>query len=80
MELILKPRPGEHGDLAEAREVWWKTRNAMDAYGKLSRKQTIEGMLLQGLCKHNKNDYVNALEGVSALNRRVISKILRTVL
>lgn len=67
VELILKPRPGErtHLDVEQAREVWWKTRDARSSLKCLQRcEKSIEGKLLQRLAKIGPNAYVNALESL----------------
>ncbi|XP_046665048.1 pseudouridylate synthase 7 homolog [Homalodisca vitripennis] len=67
VELILKPRPGEscYRDVKEARDTWWKTRDASDALKPLTRKdKTIEGKILVGLKKHGPNAYQNAFDNL----------------
>lgn len=49
IELILKPRPENDRELAEARQIYAETKNARAAYAKLKRIDTIEARLLKGL-------------------------------
>ncbi|KAK6631791.1 hypothetical protein RUM43_013855 [Polyplax serrata] len=64
VELILKPRPGKmRPDMQNARRIWWESRDASRALSCLNKKNhTIEAQLLQGLVKHGKNAYINALD------------------
>lgn len=67
VELILKPRPGErtHLDVEQAREIWWKTRDARSSLRCLQRcEKSIEGKVLQSLAKIGPNAYVNAFESL----------------
>ncbi|XP_046752545.1 pseudouridylate synthase 7 homolog [Diprion similis] len=50
IELILKPRAGEQQrDLVEAREIYKKTKDAHEAFKRISRPDKIEAKLLWGL-------------------------------
>lgn len=49
IELILKPRPENDKELAEARQIYAETKDARAAYAKLKRIDTIEARLLKGL-------------------------------
>lgn len=49
IELILKPRPENDKELAEARQIYAETKDARAAYAKLRRIDTIEARLLKGL-------------------------------
>lgn len=75
VNLILKPRKFEQfPDIASAKITYKETSDATAAILRLrNRNKSIEGKLLTGLMKHNKNDYVNALENVSL---KVCKKIL----
>lgn len=66
--MILKPRKFEQfNDIANAKLAYAETGDATLAFSKLktNRNKSIEGKLLNGLAKHDKKDYVNALENVS---------------
>ncbi|XP_049840463.1 uncharacterized protein LOC126285200 [Schistocerca gregaria] len=66
VELILKPRDGEPlRFLAEARKVWWETRDPAKAIKILRNKdKMIEGKLLLGLSRHGPKNYLNALDNI----------------
>ncbi|KAK2581261.1 hypothetical protein KPH14_008051 [Odynerus spinipes] len=50
IDLILKPREGEHDtDLAEARKIYETTKNASEAYNRIRNSEKIEAALLKGL-------------------------------
>lgn len=49
IELILKPRPENDKELAEARRIYAETKDARAAYAKLKRIDTIEARVLKGL-------------------------------
>lgn len=69
-ELILKPRPGESCfyDVKRAREIWWETRDPIEALKPLTRKdRTIEGKLLIGLKKCGHKAYQCAFDHVSMI-------------
>ncbi|CAH1265050.1 PUS7 [Branchiostoma lanceolatum] len=68
IELILKPREGEHqeGTVSACRDYWWKTRDAKGALERMPRRnmsKDIEGRLLEGLVKNGK-DLVGALSNI----------------
>eukprot|EP00058_Branchiostoma_floridae_P014536 XP_002600024.1 hypothetical protein BRAFLDRAFT_79734 [Branchiostoma floridae] len=68
IELILKPREGEHqeGAVSACRDFWWKTRDAKGALEMMPRRnmsKDIEGRLLEGLVKNGK-DLVGALSNI----------------
>ncbi|XP_039294456.1 LOW QUALITY PROTEIN: pseudouridylate synthase 7 homolog [Nilaparvata lugens] len=67
VEVVLRPRPGERSyvDVAEARDVWWKTRCSKSAL-KTLRSQTsgIEKKIWQTLADQHENAYLNALESL----------------
>ncbi|XP_078597162.1 pseudouridylate synthase 7 homolog [Branchiostoma floridae x Branchiostoma japonicum] len=68
IELILKPREGEHqeGAVSACRDFWWKTRDAKGALEMMPRRnmsKNIEGRLLEGLVKNGK-DLVGALSNI----------------
>ncbi|XP_035676228.1 pseudouridylate synthase 7 homolog [Branchiostoma floridae] len=68
IELILKPREGEHqeGAVSACRDYWWKTRDAKGALEMMPRRnmsKDIEGRLLEGLVKNGK-DLVGALSNI----------------
>ncbi|XP_019624819.1 PREDICTED: pseudouridylate synthase 7 homolog [Branchiostoma belcheri] len=68
IELILKPREGEHqeGAVSACRDYWWKTRDAKGALERMPKRnmsKDIEGHLLQGLVKNGK-DLVGALSSI----------------
>lgn len=70
-ELILKLKTSDdpNSDVTEAKKVYSETQDAKKAFSafKKSRNKCVESKLLEGLSKNNVNDYVNALENVSAL-------------
>ncbi|GAB1604999.1 pseudouridylate synthase 7 homolog [Argonauta hians] len=61
VELVLKPRDGENDDIAEARKIWWETRNAKEALCKVPRFWGLERLLLEGLSAQGGNNFANAL-------------------
>ena len=48
-----------------ARQHWWSTHNAKEALQKMGSRKCLDRILLQGLMKRDKNDYVGALSEVS---------------
>lgn len=68
VELVLQPRDGDVAFMKAVREHWWKNRDAEAAQRMLFKTNGgVEAKLLGGLAKNGPNDYVNALENVSAL-------------
>lgn len=65
IELILKPRQGEHDkELAEARQIYAETKDAHAAYAKIKRVDKIEARLLKGLQVHGNTNPVGALDSI----------------
>lgn len=66
--MILSPREGQSGnDLWECLKCWNETKNASEALEKLPyrAKNSLEALLLKGIKKHGKKDFLNALNFVS---------------
>lgn len=61
IDLVLKPRNDEDRYMVQCRRIWSETRNPQNALKALRKKDSLEGLLLQGLAKHKSTDYVNAL-------------------
>lgn len=81
VELILKPRGDEPTDLAEARKIWWETRNASKALKILRNKEKlIEGKLLLALSLCKPNDYFTALEKIPRNTRLLYLHSYQSVL
>lgn len=55
VNLIMKPRPFEHGEIAECRRLWWENRDCNAALKSFPRRYGIERTLLMGLKKNSKN-------------------------
>ncbi|KAG7208471.1 hypothetical protein KM043_014697 [Ampulex compressa] len=65
IQLILKPRDGEQDrDLAEAREIYEKTKDACKAHKKIKRSDKIEASLLEGICVSGNNNPQGALDSI----------------
>ncbi|XP_024878596.1 pseudouridylate synthase 7 homolog [Temnothorax curvispinosus] len=64
IELILKPRPEQDKELAEARQIYAKTKDARAAYAKLKRIDTIEARLLKGLQVSGDKNPLGVLDSV----------------
>ncbi|XP_011869078.1 PREDICTED: pseudouridylate synthase 7 homolog [Vollenhovia emeryi] len=64
IELILKPRPENDKELAEARQVYAETKDARAAYAKLKRIDTIEARLLKGLQMSGEKNPLGVLDSV----------------
>ncbi|XP_014204087.1 pseudouridylate synthase 7 homolog [Copidosoma floridanum] len=65
VDLILKPREGEQDlQLAEAREVYSKTKDARQAHDKIGRTDKIEAKLLQGLNIRGQTNFHGALDEI----------------
>lgn len=69
IEMILKPRPGDEGQISEARDYWWKTRDSKGAMAKFPRYSYIERNILQGLSDQGDNDYMAAINRVARNTR-----------
>lgn len=71
MNLILKVKTADDPSLPlnQAKKVYAETGDAAKAVKLCDRRQnSLEKKLLEGLAKHEQNDYVNALENVSTFN------------
>ncbi|XP_033745406.1 pseudouridylate synthase 7 homolog [Pecten maximus] len=55
VNLIMKPRLWEHGDIAECRRLWWEKRDCSAALKSFPKRYGIERTLLTGLKKNSKN-------------------------
>ncbi|XP_076620434.1 pseudouridine synthase 7 isoform X1 [Colletes latitarsis] len=65
IELILKPREGEHDrDLSKAREIYETTKDACAAYEKIKRYDKIEAKLLKGISKSGSKNPQGALDSL----------------
>ncbi|XP_008550733.1 pseudouridylate synthase 7 homolog [Microplitis demolitor] len=49
IDLILKPRSGDYKDMADAREIYYKTKDASKALKCINRLDKIEAKLLKGI-------------------------------
>lgn len=64
IDLILKPRSGEFLDMAEAREIYSKTKDAKAALDKIQRQDKIEAKLLRGIVQCGKTNPQGALDAL----------------
>jgi tRNA pseudouridine13 synthase len=70
VDLILRPRPGESPDVAEARRIWLEEKNAEKALGLMPRRVVAERCLLESFQKMGggTRNLVGALSTVSKLD------------
>jgi len=70
VDLILRPRPGESPDVAEARRIWLEEKNAEKALGLMPRRVVAERCLLESFQKMggSTRNLVGALSTVSKLD------------
>lgn len=61
VDLVLQPRDGDAGALAECRDEWMKSKDAARALSKLPHRGCIEGLLLHALTKGGTTNYLGAL-------------------
>ncbi|XP_015108635.1 pseudouridylate synthase 7 homolog isoform X2 [Diachasma alloeum] len=64
IDLILQPRSGELLNMAEAREIYAKTKDAKAALDKIQRQDKIEAKLLRGIVSCGKNNPQGALDAL----------------
>lgn len=64
IELILKPRAGEQRDMAEAREIYAKTKDASAALKRIYRLDRIEAKLLKGIQMSGPTNPQGALDSI----------------
>lgn len=64
VNLILKPRPGETGQIVECRQCWEKSKDASKALIGLPNQNSIEKTLLKEL-KSNSKNYSNAFQKIA---------------
>ncbi|XP_060080963.1 pseudouridylate synthase 7 homolog [Ylistrum balloti] len=55
VNLIMKPRPWEYGEIAECRRVWWEKRDCSAALKVYPKRYSIERTLLAALKKNSRN-------------------------
>ncbi|XP_011300271.1 pseudouridylate synthase 7 homolog [Fopius arisanus] len=64
IDLILQPRSGEFPDMAEAREIYAKTKDAKAALSKIQRQDKIEAKLLKGIVNSGPTNPHGALDAL----------------
>lgn len=67
-DMILQPRKESEQNHpqheAKAQQIWTETKNAEKAFAEIRQKHSIEGKLLDGLCKHGSKNFLEALRAI----------------
>lgn len=66
--MILQPRDeNEHNNSqheVKAQKIWMETKDPEKAFAEIKQKHSIEGKLLDGLCKRGSKNYLDALKSI----------------
>ena len=64
----LKPRDEKDGNQAQyeegAQKIWMETKDPKKAFSAIKKKNSIEGKLLEGLCKRGSRNFLDAFKAI----------------